>query len=155
MTSIRKEPESLLPTMGSRLTDWLSSDRFPEEPFSFFPFFRNGHLLNRVPATNIREEDQAYLVEVAVPGMNKKDFSVDVNNNVLEIKVEKERESGEDKPEYMRKEYDYTAFYRSFTLPESVIAEKIEATYKDGILRVVLPKTSEAKTRAARKIAVG
>ncbi|ELR69516.1 Small heat shock protein [Fulvivirga imtechensis AK7] len=134
----------VLPGMRSNLMDILDMDRFFNQPTRYA----------RVPATNIRETDDEFLVELAAPGMAKKDFHVDVDNNILEIKAEKEEESEEQKGTYTRREYDYTSFFRSFDLPQTVQADNIKAAYEDGILRIHLPKTAEAKRKPVKAIEI-
>ena len=87
-------------------------------------------------AVNIKENDKEFIVELAAPGMNKKDFHIDIDNKMLEIKVEREEEKVEKETDYTRKEYDYSSFYRAFDLPENVKEDKIKAEYNNGILKV-------------------
>ncbi len=95
-----------------------------------------------LPSVNIKEADADYKIEMAVPGLNKEDFKIKLDNNVLSISSEKKEEKEEkDKDgKYTRREYNYQSFCRSFTLPENTNAEGIQADYKDGILKVVVPK---------------
>ena len=88
---------------------------------------------------------------MAVPGMKKNDFNIDVNGNLLTISSEKEESKDESNQQYTRKEYSYSSFTRSFTLPEDVNQEKIDAVYEDGVLKLTLPKKEEAKKLAASK----
>jgi HSP20 family protein len=103
------------------------------------------------PAVNIKENKNNYEVSVAVPGLKKNDINIDVEENMLTISCEKEESKEEKDERYTRKEYNYTSFSRSFTLPEEVIKEKIEAAYEDGVLRITLPKTEETKKAALSK----
>jgi HSP20 family protein len=91
---------------------------------------------------------------VAIPGIDKKDLKIDVNEDVLTISSESKSESEENKNGYKRKEFSYSAFSRSFYVPENVNREKIEANYKDGILTVALPKQEEEKNKITRKIEI-
>ena len=96
-----------------------------------------------MPAVNISENDKDFVVELAAPGMKKDDFNVNLERNVLTISSEiKSEEKTEDK-QFTRKEFSYQSFQRSFTLPESVDQDKIDANYKDGVLRIVLHKKEE------------
>ena len=104
-----------------------------------------------VPAVNILENKNEYNVSLAVPGMKKEDFNIDVEGNMLTISCEKEETTEQNNERYNRKEYNYSSFSRSFTLPEEVNREKIEAKYEDGVLKVMLPKKEEAKKLAAGK----
>lgn len=108
-----------------------------------------------VPAVNITDTRDEYQLSLAAPGLKKEDFKIDVEGNMLTISSEKE-ESKEDKDGGLtRSEYNYSSFSRSFTLPEDVNREKIEAVYKDGVLKLSLPKREEAKrTTATKYIAV-
>jgi len=106
-----------------------------------------------VPAVNITEVDGQYNVSVAAPGMKKDDFKIDLEGDVLTVSAEKE-ESKEDKgKQYNRREYNYSSFSRSFTLPKDVDRDKIEAKYEDGVLNLVLLKNKTAKV-SAKSIAV-
>ena len=107
-----------------------------------------------MPAVNIKEGKEDFTIEVAAPGFEKKDFKIDLNNNVLEISSEKEVNNEESNERLMRSEFQYSSFKRFFTLPNTVESEKINATYKDGILNVVIPKKEEAKVRPVRQITI-
>jgi HSP20 family protein len=106
------------------------------------------------PAVNIVEKEEDFQIEVAAPGFSKDDFKVNLNNNVLTISSEKENKKEEDEKNYSRREFSYSSFTRSFTLSEHVDAEKISASYKDGILHIHLPKKEEAKAKPNREIAI-
>lgn len=117
-------------------------------------FDNGGSLMGRimtVPAVNIVEDKNDYKVSLAVPGMKKDDFNIDVEGNMLTISSEKEVSKEEKDEKYNRKEYSYSSFSRSFTLPEEVNREKIEAKYEDGLLKLVIPKKDEVKKLAASK----
>ena len=96
------------------------------------------------PAVNIRETDKSFVLEVAVPGYKKDDFSVNVENDLLTISANKETKKEQDEKGYTRREFSYNSFSRSFTLPESVNADNIKGSYNNGILTVELPKKTEA-----------
>jgi HSP20 family protein len=98
-----------------------------------------------VPAVNISENQDTFTVSMAAPGMKKEDFKVDLERDLLTISAEKE----EKEENLSRQEYNYTRFTRSFTLPSSVVKDKIEAQYQDGVLKLTLPKTEEAKKATA------
>lgn len=112
-----------------------------------------GRTMN-IPAVNIVEHDNNYQVSLAVPGMKKDDFKIDVDGNMLTISSEKEETKEEKEKKFTRKEYNYSSFSRSFTLPEEINKEKIEAKYEDGVLKLVLPRKEEAKKPVAKHIAV-
>ena len=107
-----------------------------------------------VPAVNITENKDSYEISLAVPGMKKDDFMVEVNGNIMTISCEKEEKKEEKEQKYARKEYNYSSFSRSFALPEEVDLEKIDARYADGILKLALPRKAIAKTPAAKSITV-
>jgi len=99
------------------------------------------------PAVDIAEHDDEYLVKVELPGVNKEDVKITIESNVLTIRGEKKQEKETKKENYHRVERNYGSFQRSFTLPSTVKSEKIDASYKDGILSVSLPKAEEAKPK--------
>jgi HSP20 family protein len=135
-----------------------SGELFPTVFEDFFKpwneWFDNSGLWGRmmkVPAVNITDNKNDYHVSIAVPGMKKNDFKIDVEGNMLTISCEKEESKEEKEAKYTRKEYNYSSFSRSFTLPDDVMKDKIEATYEDGILLMKLPKTEESKKITATK----
>jgi HSP20 family protein len=97
------------------------------------------------PAVNVKETEQAFVLEVAAPGLQKTDFQIKVEKDVLSIATEVKNESETKTENYKRKEFSYQAFKRSFTLPENVNVESISAEYKDGILHVTLAKNEKEK----------
>jgi HSP20 family protein len=107
-----------------------------------------------MPAVNIVEGNDEYRIEVAAPGLNKEDFKINLENDSLTVSANKEVQSEEKDEKYTRKEFSYTSFSRSFYLPESIINDKIEASHKDGILTIHIPKKEEAKVKPAREIAI-
>lgn len=106
-----------------------------------------------IPAVNIIENLPNFVVELAVPGLDKKDFSIEVEEDTLKIaskKVEKNKNIEEDNAElrnssFRKREFNYSSFERIFKLPENIEAENVEANYENGILRVTLPKMEEKK----------
>lgn len=137
------------------------SERMPSVFDDFFKpwneWFDNGGMLSKamnVPAVNITEQKNDYLVSLAAPGLKKEDFKIDVDGNMLTISSEKEETKEEKDKKFTRKEYNYSSFSRSFTLPEEINKEKIEAKYEDGVLKISLPRREEAKKPAAKNIAV-
>jgi len=99
------------------------------------------------PAVDIAEHDDEYLVKVELPGVNKDDVKITIESNVLTIRGEKKQERETKKENYHRVERNYGSFQRSFTLPSTVKSDKIDASYKDGILSISLPKAEEAKPK--------
>jgi|SRR5450631_650992 len=138
---------------------------FPSVFSDFFkpwesPFDTNGGSLLgslnpiNIPAVNIAENKNNYEISLAAPGMKKDDFRIDVEGNSLTISAETEEKKEEKEEKYTRKEYNYSSFSRSFTLPEWVNKDKIDASYDNGLLRLVLPKTEEMKKLSPRHISV-
>ena len=108
-----------------------------------------------LPAVNVKETDDDYFIEVAAPGMKKKDFKINYNNNVLTISSEREEEKEDKNDNYSRREFSYQSFQRSFTVPQqSVDGDKIEASYNEGILNIKLPKREELKPKPAKEIKI-
>ena len=107
-----------------------------------------------IPSVNIYETDGEFHVEMAAPGMSKDDFKVELDNNMLTISSHKETEEKDEKKNYQRREYSYQSFVRSFHLPDSAEAEKINAKYTDGVLNLVIPKKEEAKRKPVKTIKI-
>jgi len=119
-----------------------------------------------IPAVNIKETADSYDVEVAAPGMNKKDFKVQLDGNILTISSEKaEQQEGDNQQEgnwskkneerYISREFSYQSFYRTFTLQKDVVdADRIQARYEDGVLHLLIPKKEEAKQKPPRVIEI-
>jgi len=108
--------------------------------------FFSDRMMTRVPAANISESEESFHVELAAPGLKKEDFKLKLESNVLTIAVEQRNESKETVKNYAKREYSYSSFVRSFTLPESADENSIEATYTDGVLNIDIRKKEEAKT---------
>jgi len=107
----------------------------------------------KTAATNIKEKDDAYIVELAVPGLSKKDFSISIENDVLNVSSDAEDKT-EDGVTYSRKEFGYSSFKRTFHLPESVDKSSISASYRNGVLIISLAKMESAKPQPARVVEV-
>jgi HSP20 family protein len=121
---------------------------------SFFnDSFLSDRMISRVPAVNVAETDDGYHIELAAPGLKKEDFKIDLEHNMLNISVEKRSEETENNKKYNKREYSYSSFVRSFTLPDSADDGKIEAEYTDGILKINIAKREESKT-ASRHIEI-
>lgn len=144
----------------------MSLVRFSNQVPSLFDRFFEGDLFdwsNRnysltnttLPSVNIKENNDAFVVDVATPGFDKNDFKLELNNDLLTIssekKVETETKEGE---QFTKREFSYQSFSRSFTLPHTADAEGIVANYENGILRVTIPKKEEAKPRPSRMIEI-
>lgn len=121
------------------LTDFFDNDRFFDSDLM--------KRVQAVPAVNVIEKDKEFEIELAAPGLTKKDFIITVENGILTIACEKEFEKEDKEKNFTRKEYSYTNFTRSFTLPENVKMDKVDAKYENGILKMILPKEVEVKVK--------
>jgi len=132
--------------------NWLPS--LLEDIFEENNIQRRFTTLNSLPAVNIEEKEDKYSLEMAAPGKSKKDFNIELDNDLLMISSEiKEENQTEDKERnFTRREFSYESFKRSFTLPETIDTTKIKAAYKNGVLSLDLPKREEAKTQPKRMI---
>ncbi|PTX22566.1 heat shock protein Hsp20 [Pontibacter mucosus] len=136
----RRNKGSMTPTR-SVFSDLFSDvDRFFDTDFWGIPSRVGPQMMANMPATNIRENEKDFSIELAVPGMKKEDFNIDVHNNMLTISCEREEDNKEEEENFMRREYNYSSFSRSFRLPETVKEQDIKASYKDGVLHVMVPK---------------
>jgi HSP20 family protein len=143
MTVVVKRPRTTTSTF----------DQLFDEFFRHDPSF-NGGLVNKRPAVNVAETGEGFRIEMAVPGLQKTDFQIDLDKDVLSITASKEVATPEGVT-YKRREFGAVDFKRSFHLPETIDAAGIEAKYENGILSVLLPKKEEAKPQPARQITVG
>ena len=107
-----------------------------------------------VPSVNVIENDKNYKLTMAAPGLKKDDFKIDIDGDIITISAETKVEKEEKDEKFSRKEYSYKTFSRSFTLPEIVNADKIDAVYENGELKLMLPKKAEVKKTTAKNIAV-
>ena len=137
--------------------------RFNQQPVSMLNEMMEGFDRNwlrsseaepMMPAANISEKEDGFMLELAAPGMQKMDFKINLDNNVLTISSEKQDNNEEKSEKYSRKEFHYSSFSRSFTLPKSIDFDKIKADYKDGVLKVNLPKREDAKIALNRQIEI-
>lgn len=145
----------------------------------FFPEFANAGISNlmnnffeddwfgkssQLPAVNVKDNENDYQIEVAAPGLNKEDFKLSLDNNVLTVASEKKTENmeeskdgetlkeGKEKVKYTRREFSYQSFKRSFTLPKHVKQDEISANYENGVLNILVPKQVIAKENGAKTI---
>ncbi len=150
MTLIRWKPTYGMPTFPG---DMLNMQREINRMFDSFFRTSGGEEADMVastwsPAVDIVEQESEYVVKLELPGVNKDDVKITMENNVLTVRGEKKQEKETTKGTRHRIERCYGAFQRSFTLPTTVRADRIEASYKDGILNVTLPKSEEAKAKS-------
>ncbi|ELR71911.1 putative heat shock protein [Fulvivirga imtechensis AK7] len=107
-----------------------------------------------IPSVNIKEGPKEFTLELAAPGMERKDFNIEVESNMLSISAEKKEEKKEGDGEYSRREYSFNSFSRTFTLPENIKEDNIKAKYDNGILKVTIPKMKESPVKPTHKINV-
>ena len=112
------------------------------------------HISTNIPATNIVEADDHFDIQLAVPGKKKSDFTIEFEESILTISSETETKYTEKEGTFTRKEFGCNSFKRSFSVPETVSADKISARYKDGILMVSLPKKTEALPQPKKLISI-
>ncbi len=149
MTLLKRTGTTARPTTHPMFSNILENF-FNNDWGDFFGDFEG----ETVPAVNVKEDNENYNIEVAAPGMEKKDFDVSVENGVLNISAQHEERDEDKNDNYTRREFSYRSFKRSFTLPESVKDEDIQAKYEDGILRITIPKKEEAKKEDTKKIEI-
>jgi HSP20 family protein len=133
----------------------LFDDFFSRDLWSY-GLANNSTTNTTIPAVNIKETAENFEVSMAAPGMRKEDFRVELEGNQLTISSEFENQHEQKEGErYTRREFSYQSFQRSFTLPRNVVdVEHIEATYNDGVLRLLIPKREEAKQKPPRTIEI-
>jgi HSP20 family protein len=144
MTLIKSNLET--PSVRSVFSDLFDTERFFENDFLPKRF------LAKVPAANVKEDDQKFEIELAAPGFSKDEIKINLEHNVLEISAEQKHEKKEEKKNYTRKEFNYNSFSRSFQLPEGINTDSINADYKEGILKLILPKKEVAKASNKKEI---
>ncbi len=144
---------SLRQEMDRLFEDFERDWGWPRSTFGIEPFLRRELTFGGAPAVDVAESDKAYEITAELPGMAEKDVEVKLANGALTIKGEKLEEKEEKKKNYHVSERRYGAFERSFRLPDGVDAGKIEASFKNGVLKVTLPKTLEAQ-KPEKKIEV-
>ncbi len=132
-------------------SSWIDEVFNRNLPSVFTSNFNTGITL---PKVNIRETKDAYFVDMAVPGLKKSDFHIDIENQVLSISTEMEENNEQQEANFTRREFGYSSFKRSFSLPETVKEDGIKAEYTDGVLSVHLPKKEEAIQKPARSIKI-
>lgn len=130
---------------GPMLSDFFDNDRF---------FDADWLRKQSVPAVNVKETEKSFEIELAAPGLTKKDFEISVDNGMLTISSEKKEEKEEKEKNYTRKEFSYSSFSRSFTLPENVNEEDVKAYYEDGILKLHIAKNAIGTSKPKKAIEV-
>jgi HSP20 family protein len=145
MTPTINKKENLVPSLFS---DFFDYDNF------FGGRWFGKEFGSTLPAVNIKEDSAKFDIEFAAPGFSKNDFKINVDRNVLTVSAEKKEEKNEENKRYTRKEFAYSSFSRSFTLPEGTNSDNIGAKYTDGILKLHIPKKEETKVLPKKQIEV-
>ena len=147
--SVIKRNGNSLPAFPSLFDDFFSREFFNWGNSNF------SSTSTTVPAVNIRESADEFKVEVAAPGMEKKDFIITLDGNQLTISSAKQHEETKKEETYTRREFSYQSFTRTFQLPKDVVdSEKIVASYENGLLNLSIPKKEEAKQKGPKQIAI-
>lgn len=142
------KPKTSLPTLFD--SGWM--EKFINAPLD--EFFNFGKVIN-VPAVNVTETDKEFRLNIAAPGLEKKDFKVDAFDDMLTISAEHEKEEKAEKNDrYNRREYNYSSWSRSFSLPVNCNIAKIGAEYKNGELKIVIPKMEVKEPKKVKNISV-
>lgn len=143
----------MLPTLRSRMMPSLWNEFFNRDDYN--TGLSEDQSSFSMPAVNVLEDNDGFQIEVAAPGLGKKDFKIDLENNLLTISSEKTFTDKEEKEgRFMRREFAFGKFKRSFSLPDSADGEKINASYREGVLHISIPKKEEAKPRPPRQITI-
>ncbi len=145
MSTLATTTARMFPAFTSLWEDFLNKDLLEWD----------GDLTTTTPSVNVKETDKDFKIELAAPGIKKEDFIIELQNNVLTISTEK-KEKKEEKLEgkFLRREFSYRAFQRSFALPENCERDSIKATYTDGILNINLNKKYVEAITTSKKIQV-
>jgi len=147
MTTLVKSKKTRYPWLGPEFSNFFDKDDFFNDRF----WHKN---VMAQPAMNVREIDDYYLVELAAPGLTKKDFEITIDNGYLKIFVEKTSKMEDEKNDYTRKEFNYNSFERTLLLPEDIIEEEVRAKYESGILKFKLSKEEKYKEYPTKKIVI-
>lgn len=146
MTTLEKRPRRLASYWDMPFDKFFRND--------FLDLWDSGQMIT-VPSINFSEEKDRYLIDVAAPGLQKDDFNISIDGNVLTISCEKESEVKEKETDnYTRREYNYSSFVRKITLPELADSKSIAAKYTDGVLKLSISKKPEVKKEQDQKIKV-
>jgi HSP20 family protein len=145
---------TLIKFKNDRLNTPRVFNNFIEDFFnSDFSSFKSP-LFGSTPHVNVAESKDSFRIELALPGVNKENISINVEGNLLTVSGKNENKVNEENESYTRREFSFSTFSRTFTLPETVNADAISADYTDGILKVSVPKKEEAKDKGAKSIKI-
>jgi HSP20 family protein len=145
MSVLTKSPARIFP---STVSDLFNIEKFFSDALQLWD------MPSTMPAVNVHEDETNFRMEVAAPGMEKSDFKINVRDNVLIISAEKKTEKKEEDKNFTRREFNYSSFRRSFSLPENVDQENIRAEYNNGILNVTIPKMKKESAPKVKSIDV-
>lgn len=147
MTTLVKSKKARYPWLGPEFFNFFSEDDFYNDRF----WHRN--IMDK-PAINVKEAKDFYLIELAAPGLSKKDFEITIDDGYLKILVEKSSKKEEESDKYTRREFSYNSFERTLLLPEDVIEEEVRAKYENGILKFKLSKKETLKEHPSKRIEI-
>lgn len=147
MTTLVKSNKTRFPWLGPEFSNFFGEDDFFNDRF----WHKN---VQDKPAMNVKELKDYYLVELAAPGLTKKDFEIIIDNGYLKIFAEKSLEMEDELDNYKRREFSYNSFERSLLLPENIIEEEVRAKYENGILKFKLNKKEIMKEQPSKKIII-
>lgn len=148
LLKLKNEPASRMMGRSPMMFNELFND--------FFDNVLNSNVQHfTAPAVNITETDDNFKLSLAAPGLAKEDFKISIDNDILSISAEKKEEKSSATEKFNRREFSFSSFKRSFSLPEHVDVEKVSAVYENGVMSLVLPKREEAKPKPAREIKIG
>jgi len=138
MTLVKLNQRPVEKKVNSLFEDFFNNfpSRILNEEFSGF---------NQSVPVNVKETDNAYLLEIVAPGMDKKDFKVNIDNSILTISAEKKVENKDENQRHVRREFNFKSFTRSFTVDDTIQSDNIQAKYENGVLLIELPKKEEVK----------
>ena len=148
LVATKKRNGRIIPKL---MDDFFNNDRFLVDFNGYFPEM---NFQNTLPDANIVENKKDYHIELAAPGLDKKDFKIEIKNGILTISAEKEEETKHEDKNYISREFSYSSIFRSFTLPDNLLADKIDAKYENGILKLKLPKSEVAIAEPVKHIKV-
>jgi HSP20 family protein len=132
--------------------DFITPGFFTPRLLDFTDDFFEGSIA--LPPANINETTKEFQLDLSVPGMKRDDFKVDIENGILTISSEKEEEKKDEDKNYRRREFSYRSFSRSFTLPDNVDENNINAKYDNGMLKIIIPKKEETISKPKKQISV-
>ncbi|WP_238395853.1 Hsp20/alpha crystallin family protein [Pontibacter pudoricolor] len=150
MKSMTRREENK-PAQRSMFSNFFTDiDRMFDDDMFLMPMHMSRMGNANLPAANISETDKEYSIDLAVPGMKRDDFNIEIDEHMISISCEKEENFKEDKDNYKRREYNYSSFSRSFRLPETIKADNIKAQYDNGVLHIRVPKAEQAVQKKKR-----